>query len=148
MTTYRIENQSAQIIPYSSEQDAAVITGAERLRSEADLANRAASWPMARLIEMWSNVPGVRPVKRFQDRKTAITRIWRALNHAAVSAPASGQEAQPEIDGAPVIGSAQAVETEPEPEQQPLFAPQAAQSPDVAPAKAPSTGEGDPSEEV
>src|SRR5437764_7966539 len=94
---------------------------------------------MARLIEIWSNVPGVRPVKRFQDRKTAITRIWRALNKAAVSAPASAQEAQPEIDGAPVLGSAQAVETEPEPEQQPLFAPQAAQSPDVAPAKAPST---------
>jgi hypothetical protein len=136
MTTYKIANESNRIISYTSEQDAEVISGAERFRSEADLAKLAASWPMARLIEIWNNLPGVSPVQKFQDRKTAITRIWRALHTTAISAPVP---TPPEIEVAPVTGTSPAVETEPEPEQQTMFAPEAAQSRDVAPANAPST---------
>ena len=91
---------------------------------------------MARLIKIWSKLPGVSPVKKFQDRKTAIARIWRALNTAAVSARA---QAQPEMEEAPVTETAQAVKTEPEPGPQPAFAPEAAQPPDAASANAPST---------
>ena len=34
---------------------------------------------MKRLVEIWNRLPGVGAVARFTDRKTAIARIWRAL---------------------------------------------------------------------
>jgi len=36
-------------------------------------------WPINRLIEIGNRVPGVQAVARFTDRKTAIARIWRAI---------------------------------------------------------------------
>ena len=38
---------------------------------------------MKRLVEIWNRLPGVEPVGRFTDRKTAIRRIWRALQPQA-----------------------------------------------------------------
>ena len=38
---------------------------------------------MKRLIEIWNRLPGVEPVTRFTDRKTAIRRLWRALQPEA-----------------------------------------------------------------
>ena len=32
-----------------------------------------------RLVEIWNSLPGVEPVKRFQSRKIATERIWRAI---------------------------------------------------------------------
>jgi hypothetical protein len=40
-------------------------------------------WPMKRLVEIWNRLPGVESVARFTDRKTAIRRIWRALQPQA-----------------------------------------------------------------
>ena len=34
---------------------------------------------MKRLVEIWNRLPGVEPVARFTDRKTAVRRIWRAV---------------------------------------------------------------------
>ena len=34
---------------------------------------------MKRLVEIWNRLPGIEPVTRFTDRKTAIGRIWRAI---------------------------------------------------------------------
>ena len=34
---------------------------------------------MKRLVAIWNRLPGVQPVTRFTDRKTAIRRIWRAV---------------------------------------------------------------------
>ena len=78
MTIYTVENESNNVIGHISEQDADVVTGAERFSSEEELANLAASWPTARLIAIFNNLPGVTPVKKFTDRKTAINRIWNA----------------------------------------------------------------------
>ena len=36
-------------------------------------------WPIKRLIEIGNRLPGVQAVARFTDRKTAIARIWRAI---------------------------------------------------------------------
>jgi Protein of unknown function (DUF3489) len=47
--------------------------------SERELQELASAWPMKRLVEIWSRLPGVEPVTRFTDRRTAIARIWRAL---------------------------------------------------------------------
>ena len=33
----------------------------------------------SRLVRLWNGLPGVTPVKRFTDRKTALNRIWKAL---------------------------------------------------------------------
>ena len=51
--------------------------------SEQELQEVASAWPMKRLIEIWNHLPGVEPVTRFTDRKTAIRRIWRALQPQA-----------------------------------------------------------------
>ena len=44
--------------------------------SEQELQELASAW---RLIEIWNHLPGLEPVTRFTDRKTAIRRIWRVL---------------------------------------------------------------------
>jgi hypothetical protein len=47
------------------------------------VAELAKEWPMKRLVEIWNHLPAVEPVARFTDRKTAIGRIWRALQPRA-----------------------------------------------------------------
>jgi hypothetical protein len=47
--------------------------------SERELQELTSAWPMKRLVEIWNRLPGVEPVTRFTDRKTAMARIWRAL---------------------------------------------------------------------
>jgi Protein of unknown function (DUF3489) len=54
--------------------------------SEQELRELANQWPMKRLVEIWNRLPGVEPVARFTDRKTAIRRFWRALQPQAESA--------------------------------------------------------------
>ena len=53
--------------------------GRSSFASEQELQELASEWPMKRLVEIWNRLPGVEPVARFTDRKTAIARIWRAL---------------------------------------------------------------------
>src|SRR5690349_15267101 len=47
--------------------------------SEQALQELASRWSMKRLVEIWNRLPGVQAVARFTDRKTAIARIWRAI---------------------------------------------------------------------
>jgi len=47
--------------------------------SERELAELASAWPADRLVAVWNSLPGVTPVKRFKDRKTAIGRIWNRI---------------------------------------------------------------------
>ena len=51
--------------------------------SEQELQELASAWPMKRLIATWNHLPGVEAVTRFTDRKTAVRRIWRALQPQA-----------------------------------------------------------------
>ena len=53
--------------------------GTVRFQTEQQLASLTASWPTSRLVAIWNQLPGVQPVKRFTDRKTAVQRIWKAL---------------------------------------------------------------------
>ena len=62
-----------------AETDAGCITFA----SEQDFYDVAKEWPMKRLVEIWNRLPGVEAVARFTDRKTAIARIWRAIQPRA-----------------------------------------------------------------
>ena len=54
-------------------------TAGSTFASEQDFHELAKEWPMKRLVEIWNRLPGVEAVTRFTDRKTAIARIWRAL---------------------------------------------------------------------
>ncbi len=56
----------------------------ERFTSEKDLGELAAQWPASRLVEVWNGIPGGKPVKKFTSRKTAVTRIWKAVQKPRV----------------------------------------------------------------
>ena len=70
------------------------------------MAKLTADWPVSRLIDIWNSFAGVapftelKPVKKFTDRKAAITRIWKAVERLARDV------AQPAADVAPVKGTA------------------------------------------
>jgi hypothetical protein len=47
--------------------------------SQKELVELAAGWPAERLVAIRNSLPGVTPVKKFKDRTTAATRIWRSI---------------------------------------------------------------------
>ena len=47
--------------------------------TEQELEQLTAAWPMPRLVDVWNQLPGVRPVARFENRSVAVRRIWQAL---------------------------------------------------------------------
>src|SRR5258708_1476655 len=51
----------------------------EIFASQQELADLAANWPANRLVEVWNGIPGLTPVKKFTDRKSAVARIWKAI---------------------------------------------------------------------
>jgi hypothetical protein len=60
--------------------------GQEHFASEKELAKLAADWPADRLVQTWNSFAGVagfggdlKPVKKFTDRKSAVARIWKAI---------------------------------------------------------------------
>ena len=57
--------------------------GGRTFASEQEFEELIHEWPMKRLVEIWNRLPGLEPVARFTDRKTAIRRIWRALQPQA-----------------------------------------------------------------
>src|ERR1700722_14217174 len=93
MKTFTIENETNNITVHATAQEAEAVAKAERFRNEAGLAKLAADWPSARLVEIWNSLPGAPPVKKFTDRKKAVTRIWTAIQNLAGSVPAEAVEA-------------------------------------------------------
>ncbi len=57
--------------------------------SESALAELAATWPTSRLVEIYNSLAGVTPVKKFKDRATAVSRIWKAIQTLGDAAPAA-----------------------------------------------------------
>ena len=66
---------------------AAIPEGSPAFSTEAELATLAESWPATRLVTIWNALPGVQPVRKFTDRKTAVRRIWAALDKSASASP-------------------------------------------------------------
>jgi hypothetical protein len=72
--------------------------GQEQFASEKELAKLAANWPADRLVNVWNSFAGVagfgadlKPLKKFTDRKTAVARIWKAIQK--LDAPAAPETA-------------------------------------------------------
>jgi hypothetical protein len=85
MPTYSIDTESNLAV--HPDKDAAIkeagATGAA-FATEAQLSATTALWSASRLVEVWNGFAGAPPfaelkeVKRFTDRKSAVTRIWAA----------------------------------------------------------------------
>ena len=72
---------------------AQVPEGQDSFTTEKEFAKLSSEWPINRFAELWNSFAGVppfgdlKPVKKFTDRKTAVTRIWKAIQ-ALTPAPA------------------------------------------------------------
>jgi Protein of unknown function (DUF3489) len=80
MKTFTIDNEykiSARESGAGAEQ--AAVPGAGQFSNIDELARVTLDWPLARLVALWNGLPGLTPVSKFTDRKTALRRIWKAL---------------------------------------------------------------------
>jgi len=90
MTTFAITTDNNITAFTAAEQ---VPEGQQRFATEKELAKVSAEWPISRFPEVWNGFAGVvpfdslKPVKKFTDRKTAVARIWKAIQ-ALTPAPA------------------------------------------------------------
>ncbi len=153
MKTYTIENETNDITVYASAKEAEAVPNSERFGTEPELANLAADWPAARLVEIWNSLPGETPVKKFKDRATAVSRIWKAIQNLGESEPIA-EETAPVIEamapGSEALESDLVLESENIETTQPERAisevtdpdvntPVAPHAPDVAPEASPAT---------
>src|SRR5690348_10755131 len=82
MTTFIISKDNN--ITASPGKPGVAIPG-ESFTCEKELARITADWPTSRLVDAWNSFAGVtpfdrlKPVKRFTDRKAAVSRIWTAI---------------------------------------------------------------------
>src|SRR5688572_29417220 len=60
-------------------QPDSVTEGQTTFTTEKELATVTAEWSSGRLVETWNGLPGAAPVRKFTDRKTAVARIWKAV---------------------------------------------------------------------
>jgi hypothetical protein len=145
MKTFTIENETNNIMIHASSKDAEVVPNSERFGTEAALAKLAGYWPASRLVEIWNSLPGEMPVRKFKDRATAVSRIWKALQSLGTAGPAADEAAPVALaavvaqspETAPVAGQEAGETTRPEPfiaetTESAVATTVAPQSPDVA----------------
>jgi hypothetical protein len=95
MTTFTIDSDNNITAFTAAEQ---VPEGQDRFASEKEFAKLSATWPITRFVDVWNAFAGVvpfddlKPVKKFTDRKTAVSRIWKAIQALT---PAPAQQAAP-----------------------------------------------------
>jgi hypothetical protein len=114
MSTFTIDsNNNIAVFASQEEATAAQINNAEFFGSARELNKLAGSWPNNRLVEVWNSFAGVapftnlKPVKKFPDRKAAVTRIWEAIQRLVPSV------APPAPDVAPAKGKAKKAPAQP-----------------------------------
>jgi hypothetical protein len=89
MTTFTIDTDNNITAHATSEAAAATTTTPfDSFSSPQEFAELAESWPAQRLLAIWSSLPGVQPIRKFQDRKTAVARIWERIQGLAAPVPA------------------------------------------------------------
>jgi hypothetical protein len=92
MKTFTIENETNNITLHATMQEAEALENAECFHTEAGLAKLAANWPVARLVEIWNSLAGVKAVTKFNSRKIATERIWRAIQNLGEATPMGADE--------------------------------------------------------
>jgi hypothetical protein len=93
MMTFSIDTDN-DITAHGTPEEAAATSATpfDPFASQKELAELAAAWPAERLVAIWNSVPGVTPVKKFKDRTTAASRIWKSIQDLGEAAK---PEAQP-----------------------------------------------------
>jgi hypothetical protein len=82
MTHYIIRGDSVTAhtaLPTRAPKDALVVSSADDIVT-SDL-------PAGRLAALWNALPGIAPVAKFKDRRTAARRLWAAFEKLPRSAP-------------------------------------------------------------
>ena len=85
MVTFAISDDN-NITAHANAEEARSEAGAISFDSASALAEVSAEWPASRLVEIWNSIPGNTPVKKFQDRKKALGRIWKGIQGLAGAA--------------------------------------------------------------
>ena len=136
MKNFTIESETNNITVHGSAKEAEAVPNSERFSNEAALAKLAANWPAARLVEIWNSLPGETPVRKFKDRATAVSRIWKAIQSLGQTAPAAEEPAPvPDREASETAQPEGVIPETTEPAPATTVAPQ---SPDVAPEAAPA----------
>jgi len=93
MTTFTIDTDN-HITAHATPEEAATATSTpfDTFSSQPEFAELAKSWPAKRLVAIWNSLPGAPPIKKFQDRKAATSRIWERIQ--ALAAPVQPPPAQ------------------------------------------------------
>jgi hypothetical protein len=80
MSTFTIDAEN-NITAHASSQEATLVEGAGviQFNSQASLATASSDWPLSRFVEIWNSIPGNAEVTKFQNRKKAVARIWKAI---------------------------------------------------------------------
>jgi hypothetical protein len=95
MKTFLTDSESqVATVESGAEGEPNAAVSAERFNSMEEFAEMTQDWPLSRLVAMWNGLPGVTPVSRFTDRKTAVMRIWKALRNPAGAANGSAPSAK------------------------------------------------------
>ncbi|MEP7367814.1 MAG: DUF3489 domain-containing protein [Acidobacteriota bacterium] len=79
--------------------------GCQAFATEKELAKLTADWPAIRLVEVWNSFAGVapfddlKPLKKFNDRASAVARIWKTVQRLAANAAPQPAPAVPKAKG-------------------------------------------------
>jgi hypothetical protein len=136
MRTFTIEIETNNITVHGSAKQAEAVLNAERFSDEATLAKLAANWPASRLVEIWNSLPGETPVKKFKDRATAVSRIWKAIQSLGETARAT--EDATSVPGQAISETSQPEAVTSESRETAPDTPVAPQKAHVAPEEAPA----------
>jgi hypothetical protein len=123
MTTFTIDNEN-NITAFAELEDALnhrIGSTEGAFASEEELSSLSSTWPIGRFAEVWNGFAGVvpfdqlKPVKKFTDRKTAVARIWKAVQAltpcpAQHVAPAAPEQVSPPTEAKPTRATPQARE--------------------------------------
>ena len=110
MNTYTIDSENNIV--------AGAVAGenAQQFSSQKELGKLAAEWPMSRLAEIWNSFAGVapfddlKPVKKFQTRDVAVSRIWAAISRLdKAKSPEPEPESEATTAATPKAGKKQPV---------------------------------------
>jgi hypothetical protein len=86
---FRIDKGKLQVCSLVDQKRVDMESG-EEFATERQLERLTASWPVSQLVDMWNGLPGVKRVRKFTDRKTAVRRIWKAIQRLGVGSDRKG----------------------------------------------------------
>jgi Protein of unknown function (DUF3489) len=77
MSVFAIDSNDKIIILASADEAQSGIV--DRFQSARQFQTLTQGWSGSRLVGIWNQLPGRKPVNTFTDRKTAVARIWNAI---------------------------------------------------------------------